>query len=139
MMKTLTISAACLINDQGQILLVRKRGTTKFMQPGGKPEPGETPIEAVMREVSEELGVDFEAKDLEPYGEWSGPAANEEDTSIQAYLFAARFNGSPEPLAELEELLWIDPRDALLRNDIAPLLREHVLPTLLANANDMGA
>ena len=48
------------------------------------------------------------------------------------------FNGSPEPLAELEELLWIDPRDALLRNDIAPLLREHVFMSLLAYANDMG-
>lgn len=91
-----------------------------------------------MREISEEIGVDFEAEDLEAYGEWVGPAANEDDTSIQAYLFAASFNGSPEPLAELEELLWIDPRDALLRDDIAPLLREHVLPTLLANENDIG-
>ncbi|MGO2052551.1 NUDIX hydrolase [Glutamicibacter sp. 287] len=134
-MKNLTISAACLINDQGQILLVRKRGTSKFMQPGGKPEKGETPLETVMREVHEELGVKFEEKDFAEYGQWLGPAANEADTSIQAYLFGARFNGSPKPLAELEELMWIHPHEALLRDDIAPLLRQHVLPTLLARRN----
>lgn len=108
------------------------------MQPGGKPEPGENPLETVIREIFEELGVKFEAQDLQPNGQWHGPAANESDTSIHAYLFNASFNGSPQPLAELEELLWIAPKDALLREDIAPLLRSYVLPGLLTQAEAEG-
>ena len=37
------IAAALLLNAQGQTLLVRKRGTTAFMQPGGKIEAQENP------------------------------------------------------------------------------------------------
>jgi 8-oxo-dGTP diphosphatase len=45
----------------GQILLIRKKrglGAGKINGPGGRLEPGETPVEAAVREIREELGVE---------------------------------------------------------------------------------
>jgi hypothetical protein len=36
MNKTIVIAAALLLDPQGRTLLVRKRGTAFFMQPGGQ-------------------------------------------------------------------------------------------------------
>lgn len=44
----------------GQILLIRKKrglGAGKINGPGGRLEPGETPLQAAIREVQEELGI----------------------------------------------------------------------------------
>ena len=35
------IVTALVRNQRGRVLLVRKRGTERFMQPGGKREPGQ--------------------------------------------------------------------------------------------------
>ena len=102
------------------------------MQPGGKLEPGEAPQEAILREIEEELGITYLPGQLQEAGTWEGQAANEPMTGLVAHLFIGTLNASPTPQAELEELLWIDPRDALQRDDIAPLLREHVLPTAIS-------
>ncbi|WP_245449171.1 NUDIX domain-containing protein [Ensifer sp. NM-2] len=40
------------MNAAGNTLLVRKRGTRSFMQAGGKIEAGETPREALSRELA---------------------------------------------------------------------------------------
>ncbi len=135
----LTLSAVLVRDAAGRILLVRKRGTGKFMQPGGKLEPGESFSAAAAREMNEELGLDIGESDLEALGDWYGPAANEENTFIDAGLFAYTLpdaGGVParEPVAaaEIEELLWMDPAQALARDDISPLLRDHILPQLLA-------
>jgi 8-oxo-dGTP diphosphatase len=44
----------------GRVLLIRKRrghGGGRINGPGGKPEPGESPLECVLRETEEEVGV----------------------------------------------------------------------------------
>lgn len=66
--KLLSISAACLFDDQGNLLLVRKRGTQAFMLPGGKREPGETPLAALQRELLEELRLPMGASTFEHLG-----------------------------------------------------------------------
>jgi 8-oxo-dGTP pyrophosphatase MutT (NUDIX family) len=51
------IAAALVCRGDRRMLLVRKRGTFAFMQPGGKIEPHETPAAALVRELAEELGL----------------------------------------------------------------------------------
>jgi len=53
---TIRIVAALIRDEAGRVLLVRKRGTTAFMQPGGKRDPGEDDMAALAREIAEELG-----------------------------------------------------------------------------------
>ena len=37
----ISVVAALIRDERGRVLLVRKRGTAVFMQPGGKRHPGE--------------------------------------------------------------------------------------------------
>jgi 8-oxo-dGTP pyrophosphatase MutT (NUDIX family) len=131
----LNIAAVRITDSRGRILAVRKTGTLRWMQPGGKLEPGEAPLAAALRELREELGVDWAADRLSSLGVWEGLAANEADTTLTAHLFAARWDaehdGDGTVGAELAEGAWLDPAEAIERDDLAPLLRERVLPTLL--------
>jgi len=50
----------CYIRKEGQLLLIRKKrgiGAGKINGPGGKVDPGETPLAAAIRETQEEIGV----------------------------------------------------------------------------------
>ncbi len=132
----ITVTALCLLDRRGRLLLVRKRGTTMFMQPGGKPEPGETPAGTGARELTEELGLTVRPGDLALLGTWRGPAANEADTLLVATVFLCPLTGEPVPAAEIEELAWLDLGDAAGRRDLAPLLTDFVVPRLLAKGRE---
>jgi 8-oxo-dGTP pyrophosphatase MutT (NUDIX family) len=128
--RTIHVVAALVTDAAGRALLVRKRGTLAFMNPGGKPEPGESAVDALRRELAEEIGLEVLAADLEPLGTFSAAAANEPDHEVRAEVFALRL---PDPGhrigAEIEESIWIDPH---LPPDVvvAPLATEHLLPLL---------
>ncbi|MCE8017893.1 NUDIX domain-containing protein [Halomonas sp. MCCC 1A17488] len=122
---TLRIAAALILDDEGRMLLVRKRGTERFMQAGGKLEPGEPAETALRRELSEELGHPPVA--LQPLGEYSAPAANEPGCQVHAWLFLVTMPPRIAPAAEIAELHWVTPREAQ-RLPLAALTRDHVLP-----------
>lgn len=121
------IAAALLLNAEGQTLLVRKRGTTAFMQPGGKIEAHELPVHALARELEEELGLQIDPAQACFLGQFSAPAANEPGFVVQAEIFQLTINTDVLPAAEIEEVIWIDPAtDAGLV--LAPLTRDLILP-----------
>ena len=62
------VSAAVITDAAGRVLVVRKHGTSVFMQPGGKPEAGESAAEALSRELHEEVGLVVAPDALEPLG-----------------------------------------------------------------------
>jgi 8-oxo-dGTP pyrophosphatase MutT (NUDIX family) len=117
----------------GAVLTVRKRGTSRFMLVGGKPEVGESPEQAARREVREEIGV--EVVDLTPVGEYVGAAANEPGHEIRSTTFLADVpeGVEPEARAEIEELRWHPLREPATE-DLAPVLTEFVLPLLRRTA-----
>lgn len=131
-MTILDIAAACLIDADNRLLLVRKRNTRAFMLPGGKREPGESAHEALRRELQEELELSLPAEALSPLGSFRAAAANEPDTWVEAQVFVARLEQPVAPAAELEELAWLAPGQPL-PDTLAPLLREQVLPALAAH------
>ncbi|MEX5596133.1 NUDIX hydrolase [Pseudomonas orientalis] len=124
---TIRIAAAVLIDKEGQTLLVRKRGTLAFMQPGGKIDPGEQAVEALARELHEELNLRIDPAQALYLGQFSAPAANEPGFTVQAELFQLHIDVAVTPAAEIEEIRWIDPAgDGGLH--LAPLTRDLILP-----------
>ena len=76
--RLIRIAAVALLRDN-HVLLVRKRGTDRFMLPGGKFEPEETAIATACRELHEELGIHIAPQALELLGTFTAPAAHEPD------------------------------------------------------------
>jgi 8-oxo-dGTP pyrophosphatase MutT (NUDIX family) len=137
----IVVSAVCVFDYAGRLLTVRKRGTTMFMHPGGKPEPGETAVQAASRELAEEVGIIIAPRDLELMGVWIADAANEAATDIEATVFLAPGTWTARPSAEIAEIRWLDlagldrelERGAPPPADLAPLLTDHILPELAAS------
>ncbi|OMH35205.1 NUDIX hydrolase [Tersicoccus sp. Bi-70] len=124
------VSAVVLADAERGVLTVRKRGTSRFMFPGGKPEPGETSEETAVREVAEELGVAITADRLVCLGTFRAAAANEADHDVEAVVFTHPVIPVGEPTGEIEELRWQPIGLDAYPADVAPLLSEHVLPGL---------
>jgi 8-oxo-dGTP diphosphatase len=121
------IVAALIRDDTGRVLLVRKRGTKAFMQPGGKLDAGEDDITALSREILEELGCVLDPESVLPLGAFDAVAANEPGFRVEANLYRVDVTGEISPSREIDEAIWVDPASP---PDIhlAPLTRDHVLP-----------
>ena len=124
------VSAVVLRSPAGEVLTVRKRGTARFMLPGGKPEPGETPAQTALRECAEEVGVELDPDALLELGTLSAAAANEAGRRVRGTVYVHPAVVAPVPSREIAEVRWLDPDLDPLPGDLAPLLEHQVLPAL---------
>ncbi|WP_180105321.1 NUDIX domain-containing protein [Acinetobacter sp. YH12108] len=122
--KVIRIAAAIILNEQNQILLVRKKDTDFFMHVGGKLEPNELPEAALSREVLEETGCEMEI--LSYIGKYETVAANELNHSLVSYLYQVKLKSQPQVQAELAEMQWVDLNHPDL--PLAPLTRDISIP-----------
>jgi len=104
------VAAAALVDDDGRVLIARRpegkamAGLWEF--PGGKVQDGETPEAALIRELSEELGIDTRASCLAPV---AFASHSYDDFHLLMPLYACRtWRGMPQAL-EHDALTWVTP------------------------------
>ena len=114
-MKTINVVAAVIIKD-GRVFATQ-RGYGEFKDgwefPGGKIEPGESPEDALRREIREELEVEVNVGELIDTIEYDYPAFH---LSMKCYA-AAKWLSS----TQLSSVDWL-PADITLIPKIAKLL-----------------
>ena len=123
-LKTITVAAAVILNEQNQLLLVRKQNTEAFMQVGGKLESNEAPEIAIQREILEEIACESEIKQF--IGRFETAAANEPDHLLVSYVYEVKLKQTPRIAAEIAEMKWIDLEDQVTL--LAPLTQYVVIP-----------
>lgn len=129
-MKTINVVAALIVHD-GRIFATQRgygewRGWWEF--PGGKKEPGETPEEALVREIREELATEISVDRYVTTVEWDYPTFH---LIMRCYLCSV-VSGSLT-LLEHEAAAWLDrehlrsvkwlPADEAILDEIDGLLQ----------------
>ena len=123
------VAAVALVDADGRVLLARRppgkamEGLWEF--PGGKLAAGETPEQALIRELREELGIDTEQSCLAPL---AFASHGYDDFHLLMPLYVCRvWNGTVVP-KEGQELRWVRP--ARLRDFPMPPADAPLIPVL---------
>jgi 8-oxo-dGTP diphosphatase len=106
--RTLVV-AGLIVGDDGRILITQRRadqslgGQWEF--PGGKVEPGEAPVAALVRELGEEIGVTVAVGRI-----WEVLFHAYPEFDLVMLVYVCRINGSPRAV-EVADLAWVAAAD----------------------------
>ncbi len=123
------VAAVALVDADGRVLLARRpegkamAGLWEF--PGGKVAGGETPEQALIRELREELGIDTEQSCLAPL---SFASHGYDDFHLLMPLYVCRVWHGTAVAREGQELRWVRP--ARLRDFPMPPADAPLIPVL---------
>ena len=106
----LFVTAVALVDRDGRVL-VQQRSAHRSMAglwefPGGKVELGETPEQALIRELREELGIETSSACLAPAC-FASEALGEQHLILLLYV-CRKWTGTPQPL-DAAALKWVRP------------------------------
>ncbi|MBU6474674.1 MAG: 8-oxo-dGTP diphosphatase MutT [Alphaproteobacteria bacterium] len=111
-LETVWVSAVALVDSDGRVLLAQRPAGKKMAGlwefPGGKIEVGETPEQALVRELKEELGIDTSTSCLAPL---TFASHRYDDFHLMMPLYVCRVWRGHVTAREGQALAWAHPRD----------------------------
>ncbi|TDW10674.1 ADP-ribose pyrophosphatase YjhB (NUDIX family) [Staphylococcus sp. AtDRG32] len=109
------IKCVCLMEEtEDQILLVQVRHREKYYFPGGKIDEGETLLEAIQREIEEELQLHFSQEDFTYIGKVIGEAYPQPNTltELNGFKVNQRINWNDVQIDnEVTDIRWFNKSD----------------------------
>jgi phosphatase NudJ len=111
------LTVAAIAERDGRFLFVQERSARRVVlnQPAGHLDPGESLVEAVIRESREETGCAFEPAAVTGLYLWQGPAARTILRVAFAGSVGARMPGTALDRAIIRTL-WLDHRELAARS-----------------------
>ena len=110
-----------LLVKERKLLLAFSNNKQCFYLPGGKVDAGETPTQALCREINEELNIVLEEEDLAYYTHISAPAYGEQNGIIMEQdCFFVHKAVEPSASAEIGQLGWFTLEAYLQQPNRAP-------------------
>lgn len=107
-----------VVNDVGEMLLIRRSDNDNWAVPGGAVDLGESVAEAAIRETQEESGITCEITGL--VGIYSDPkhvilytSNGEVRQEFSIVLTARPVSGTPTPSDESTQVRWVPQSDVL--------------------------
>ena len=105
-----------VVNDAGEILMIRRSDNDNWAVPGGAVDLGESVAQAAIRETLEESGIHCELTGL--VGIYSDPrhrilytSNGEVRQELSIVLTARRVSGTPTPSEESTQVRWVPAAD----------------------------
>ena len=121
----------------GQVLLARSRGDKHFQIPGGKIAPSKNDIDALTREVEEELTIALVPYSLVNLAIFEAQAAGQRDVLVAVRLYNGAVDGIREVSSEITELVWQSPAAPTV--PCSDVVRLHILPFLAHCLSEQGS
>ncbi|MBL7169559.1 MAG: NUDIX domain-containing protein [Candidatus Aenigmarchaeota archaeon] len=109
-----------------KLLIVREEGEDMFIEPGGRPEKGETPKETLERELKEELGISINKMTF--FGNFKEKFNN---SFIIMDVYSVETSDEVSPQGEIEEYLWIGKDYKKQNLKIGSIIEKHIMPKLI--------
>lgn len=107
-----------------KLLLALSKGKEAFYMPGGKPETKEDQLQALLREIKEELQVNLIPKTIKHYGIFEAQAYGKNiGTKVRIDCYVGQHTGHLHPGAEISKLKFFTHLEYFNMPDTAPAVK----------------